>query len=219
MAMNGIDVSSWQGQIVPSMLDGVEFYIVKATEGQSYVNPYCDFVVNDCVNQLIPWGFYHFGRNTDPMKEAQFFISNCKNYFGAGIPVLDWEDGQDVNWVNAFVRHVHDQTGVWPWIYANPWRFNLGGVEPNCGRWIAHYDKNQRTSLTEKLPDIPKTDGLVCCWQFTSNGRVLGYEGKLDLDRFYGDADAWAAYARGDRKSAKVNVLEDDEYRVTIERR
>lgn len=219
MLLHGIDVSSWQGDVYPQKLEGVEFCIAKATEGLSYVNPYCDPVVQRCKAADMPWGFYHFAKVNSPEEEAAFFIENCRNYFGEGIPVLDWEGDQGVEWVNAFVRKVHADTGVWPWIYANPWRFNKGGVEPSCGRWIAHYDKNQRTTLDWQLPDIPKTDGLVACWQFTSNGRVPGYDGKLDLNRFYGDADAWAAYARGDRKSAKVNVLEDDEYRVTIERR
>lgn len=222
MTMNGVDVSSWQGNFHPENLP-VDFCIVKATEGLGYVNGYCDMVVQRCIKAGLPWGFYHFARNNNATEEADYFIKNCRGYLGFGIPVLDWEADQPVEWVNEFVRRFHEKTGIWPWIYANPWRFNLGGVEPRCRRWISHYDKNQHTALDGSLPDIPKTDGVVCCWQFTSRGKVQGYEGDLDLDRFYGDRDAWRKYAAGDKTDDSVNpgdnpqVLENDRFRVTIE--
>ncbi|MDE6829703.1 MAG: hypothetical protein K2P34_05145, partial [Lachnospiraceae bacterium] len=40
MSMNGIDISSWQRGIDLAAVP-CEFVIVKATEGTSYLNPYC----------------------------------------------------------------------------------------------------------------------------------------------------------------------------------
>lgn len=221
MTMRGIDVSNWQKGIDPTKVRGVEFCICKATEGKSYVSPDCDRVVQLCRKGGLPWGFYHFGRNNSATVEADFFVENCWNYFGEGIPVLDWEDDQTVAWVNEFVRRVHDKTQVWPWIYANPWRFNQGGVEPNCGRWIAQYPK-KITSLTGDLPSRDKVDGLVCAWQFSSTVRADGWSGDLDGNVFYGDADAWRRYALSDILSpepespSKIITVEDSKYRVDI---
>lgn len=200
------------------VLPSVGGVVCKATEGVGFVDAYCDRFVQTCIKAGKPWGFYHFGRNNSAKKEAAYFINNTVNYFGAGIPVLDWEDDQSVEWVNEFVNVIHDQTGVWPWIYANPWRFNQGGVEPNCMRWSAQYPGIKTFEQAENATPDP-CDQPIGAWQFTSKGRVTGYSGNLDLDLFYGDAKAWAAYAAGDRteSTGSAVVLEGDGYRVTIE--
>ena len=179
----------------------------------------------------MPWGFYHFAGEDDATSEAAFYLDNCRNYFGHGIPVLDWEGNQGVEWVNAFVEYVHAQTGVWPWIYANPWRFNQGGVSPDCARWVASYpDVASPTWSQAKGWDCPAADGNVVAWQFCSDGAVNGIAGNVDLDLFYGDNEQWQAYARGDMQPDSgsidggpnpdgVAVLENDSYKVTIERK
>lgn len=193
--LNFIDIASWQKDIDLSAVP-IDAVIIKATEAEDYVNPYCDPWVSQAKELGLPWGFYHFGRNGDPVAEADYFISQCEGYFGEGIPVLDWEDGQSVDWVKAFVNRVHDVKGMWCVIYANPRLFNQGGVEQNCGRWIAWYPShlvNPNFDCDEG--DMPDTDGLVCAWQFASDGDLDGYNGDLDLNRFYGDRGAWEAYA------------------------
>lgn len=219
--LRGIDVSSWQGDIDPTKLGQVQFCIAKATEGLSYVNPYCDKVVQKCIKSGLPWGFYHFGQSNDPVAEADYFIRACENYFHDGIPVLDWEREQSVDWVNKFVRRVHDKVGVWPWIYSNPRFFNKGGVDSNCGRWIAWYPSVSKPSIEYNPGSIPKTDGAVCAWQFASDGQVSGYNGNLDVSIFYGDREAWDKYAgkEASEQSPKVSVLENDEYKVTVEKK
>lgn len=217
-----IDISNHQrGMDLSRVLPSVGGVVCKATEGVGFVDAYCDGFVQKCRAAGKPWGFYHFARNNDAKKEAAYFINNTINYFGEGIPVLDWEDGQSVDWVNEFVNVVHDQTGVWPWVYGNPWRFEQGNVESNCGRWLAHYFGDDiRTYTQAESHKKPSAPGLACAWQFTSSGRLDGYSGNLDLNLFYGDADAWAAYANGNRRTEDVSepiVLEGDGYRVTIE--
>lgn len=218
---------------VESSIDGV---MVKATEGTGYVSSYCDPDVQYAKRNNILWGFYHYGRNGSASKEAQWFYDNCKNYFGEGIPCLDWEEGQSAAWVNEFVRRVHELSGIWPWIYASKATFNENpGIEPNCGRWVAQWPGSSADTFREAESKAkPKLgEGLVCAWQFTSKGRLSGYPGNLDLNLFYGDAEAWRKYVNPDAHSGDAGgsasgpdsdvpaqtVLENDEYKVTIERK
>ena len=198
-----VDVSNWQrGMDLAAVVrgGGLAGAIVKATEGVGYVDPSCDGFVRQLRASGALFGYYHFARNNDAAAEADFFRKNTIGYEGAGIPVLDWEDGQTVAWVNRFVERYHELTGVWPWVYANPWRFRQGAVNPNCGRWVAGYP---RTGITDidygmetALPSSYDVGG-VCAWQFSSSVRIAGYNGNLDGDVFYGDEEAWMAYAGG----------------------
>lgn len=229
--LNFLDTSNWQGGYNPA-LTGADAVIVKATEGTNFVDPYCDSIIQQCKSAGVPWGFYHFASdNWLATEEAQYFVDNCRNYFGHGIPVLDWEGNQSVDWVNAFVEYVHEQTDVWPWIYANPWRFNQSGVNQNCARWVASYpDVASPTWSQARGWDCPAADGNVVAWQFCSDGAVNGIAGNVDLDLFYGTKEQWVTYARGDNRPDNsgndaghnpdgVVALENDAYKVTIERK
>lgn len=228
--INFLDTSNHQGGYNPA-LTGADAVIVKATQGNWFVDGYCDSVAQEAIAAGMLWGFYHFADSGDAIAEAAFFVDNCRNYFGHGIPVVDWEGNQGVDWVNAFVEYVHAQTGVWSWIYANPWRFNQGGVNPNCARWVADYpDVASPTWSQAQGWDCPAADGNVVAWQFCSDGVVDGIAGNVDLDLFYGTKEQWQAYARGDNRpdndggdgadnSEGVAVLENDSYKVTIERK
>lgn len=197
--LKGIDISHWQaGLDLYAIADSIDFVIVKATEGLNYVDKSCDGFFQKALQLGKKVGFYHFARNNDAAAEAQYFYENTKGYVHLGIPVLDWEADQSVAWVNTFVEKYHELTGVWPWIYANPWRFRQGEVNKNCGRWVAGYPKNGITDINYGVNNsMPYTvnNGLVVAWQFTSSGRLNGYNGNLDMDVYYGDAASWDKYA------------------------
>jgi len=203
MSMKFIDISNWQaGLNVASVVKngGLGAVIVKATEGVGFVDKSCDGFVQQCISNGIRFGFYHFARNNDAAAEAEFFRKNTTGYEGKGIPVLDWEDGQSIAWVNKFVERYHELTGVWPWVYGNAWRFNQDTVNTNCGRWVAGYPSNGITDINYGLNNdcaYKVNNGLVCAWQFSSSVRISGYSGNLDGDVFYGDAAAWDKYAGG----------------------
>lgn len=230
--MRFIDISNWQGGInLPALLPDIDGVVCKATEGATFVDPYCDGWVQQCIAAGKPWGFYHFAGCGDAIEEATHFIQNTINYFEHGIPVLDWEGNQSVDWVNEFVAEVYSSTHVWPWIYANPWRFNQGGVEPNCARWVAEYPAVTSPSFEQAESwECSETDGNVVAWQFCSDGRVSGYNGNMDLSLFYGIEKQWRAYAKGDNRDSSTasgnadsnvsaTVLENDVYKITIERK
>lgn len=238
-----IDISNNQGGSInlPPLLPNVDAVVCKATQGNWFVDQFCDGWIQQCIVAEKPWGFYHFAGDGDATNEADFFIDNCWNYFRNGIPVLDWEGVSDssgnivfeqpVEWVNEFVERVHLMTNVWPWIYANPWRFNQGGVNSNCARWVASYPEVSHPTFSQAQSwECPDADGNVVAWQFCSDGRVSGYDMNLDCSLFYGDVDQWRAYAKGDNKDSgtangdvdnniSTSVLENEQYKITIERR
>lgn len=199
--LNFVDISNHKSDVDISVLP-IDAVIVKATEDTNFVDWTCDGFVQEARRLNLPYGFYHFAGESSAESEADYFIEHTLGYFGEGIPILDWETTQTVDWVNRFVRRIHDRMNVWPWIYGNPWRFNQGGVERNCARWVASYPSHLLyPDFNADEGDPPATDGNVVAFQFASDGRLPGYGGNLDMNRFYGTADQWRAYAIGDNKA------------------
>ena len=222
------DISAYQKSLVLSNLVGqIDGVIIKGTEGTGYVNDCCDPWFQQAKRYGLKLGVYHYAKANSAAAEADYFIKHCRNYFnGDAIPCLDWEEGQSVEWVNEFLRHFHDETGVWPWVYASMATFKEHpGVEENCGRWVAAWPKGQMTfAEAEEYGVRDMVPGLDCAWQFTNVGRLSGYPGDLDLDVFYGDKEAWDKYALGDNEGGSssssdelAQVLENAKYKVTIE--
>lgn len=233
--LNFIDISSYQADLnLVAVSNSIQGVIVKATEGTSYVNPYCDRHYQQAKSANLLRGFYHFASSSDPLAEAAFFYRNVLGYLHDGIPVLDWEGNQTVDWVNSFVRQFHNLTGIWPWIYANPWRFNQGGVEQNCARWVASYPEVSHPTFAQAVSwKCPNADGNVVAWQFCSDGRLSGYNANLDCSVYYGDRESWLRYADSESLGgsiaggdggnggavASTETLENDNYKITIERK
>ena len=138
--LHGIDIASYQsGLNLNTVKDQIDFVVIKGTEGTNYVNPYCDSHFQQAKQAGILRGVYHYAKAGNVTAEANYFCDNCIGYKGDAIPVLDWEENQSVSWVNEWVKVVRSRWGVSPIIYANPWRFNQGGVDKDCGRWVASY--------------------------------------------------------------------------------
>lgn len=180
--LKGYDISNHQAAYgVDYFIERGDFVILKATEGLTYKDAYFREWANRCVEKNYPFGFYHYAKANDAKAECEFFMNVSCDFNGLGIPVLDWEESQNVAWVNTWVETYFGQTGIWPWIYANPWRFNQGGVNPNCGRWVAAYQSSP-----------PSADQTICAWQYTST--------PFDTNYFYGDVQQWNQYVRGGEK-------------------
>lgn len=224
--LNFIDISSYQADLNLVAVSGsIQGVIIKATQGTNYVNPYCDKHYRQANSAGLLRGFYHYAGIDKPEAEAEYFWNNCRNYFRDGIPVLDWEGAQSVDWVNRFVRHLKDISGIWCWIYANPWRFNQGGVEKNCARWVADYPNATHPTFAQAAKwECPSVDGNVVAWQFCSDGRLNGYSWNLDCSLYYGDKKSWLKYAGNNdsgnagNSSAKPVTLTGGGYKVTIEK-
>lgn len=234
--LNGIDISSWQGDIDLSPLD-IDFVIVKATEGTYYVDYYCDIKIQQAKELGKKWGFYHFASGGDAIAEADYFVDHCWNYFHHGVPVLDFEADAiacGAGWAEKFLNRVYERTGVRALIYMSQFvtnQFDWYKVAANHGLWVAMYPNviNPDFSYDPEFNAPIGAWGVIAIWQYCSDGRIGGYDGNLDLNHAYMTPEAWDKYAgvekvhepepepEPDTPSSNAHVLEDDKYRVTIE--
>lgn len=213
--MRGVDVSNWQCNIDAGVLDA-DFVVTGVTWG---VGGFDNMCLKDGVNQAAGWqlerasaagksiGVYHYALGRDPVAEADFYVDHVSRYIGRAVLALDWESIDNPRfgngaWVESWIRRVHDRTRVWPIVYVQASALNqlTGFVRRHCGVWVAEYASNRLTGYQAR----PWKYGFYgeAMRQYTSNGYVSGYSGRLDLDYFRGERWQWDAYARGD--GAKV---------------
>ena len=209
--MRGVDVSNWQCNIDTGALDA-DFVVSGATWGVGGFNNMC--LING-VNQAANYqlerasvsgksiGVYHYAMGNDARREADFFVDNVKGYVGRAVLALDWESQDNPQfgngaWVDTWVRRVYERTHVWPVIYLQASALGQlsGYVREHCGVWVAQYASMAATGYQE----VPWLYGAYgeAMRQYTSNGYVSGYAGRLDLNYFRGERWQWDAYARGD---------------------
>ncbi|WEY48269.1 GH25 family lysozyme [Weissella confusa] len=206
MTLNGIDISNWQAGINLSAVPA-DFVIIKATEGTTYVSPEADTQYQGAKSTGRLLGVYHLATGAGAEAEAKFFLSNVQGYLGEAVLFLDWEGAvvtQGVSYAKAFLDYVYQQTGIRPLIYMSKsvtGSYDWSTVSANYGLWVAQYADSNPTGYQ----DNPWTDdkgygswSAPAIFQYASTGRLSGYSGNLDLDKFYGDAKAWQAYAKSD---------------------
>lgn len=205
--MNAIDISSWQKGIDLASLfekNSLNIVVCKATEGTHYLNPefrpWMDWLTAN--NKL--FGFYHFLSGGDANGEAEYFYSVVQPYIGKGVPVADFEGyalGKGSVWLKRFCDHFYELSGVKCMIYCS--QSVVAGLKDLTDHplWIAQYADME---IVNGFLTTPWQSGSVAPWdkfvmhQYTGNGRLKGYDSALDLDKFYGTPDDWAALARGD---------------------
>ena len=226
MTLNGIDISKWQSGINLSAVKA-DFVIVKATEGIGYVDKSCDGFFQKALSLGKKLGFYHFARptaNNDPIREADFFYENCKGYFGKGIPILDWEaeNKHNVAWAKKWLDRVYQRSGVKPVIYMSESVVNAydwsSVANADYGLWVAKYrdnnpDYNYNMTNAGSSPNV-KWWKFYCMWQWTSSGRLDGYDGNLDCNIFYGDGSTWYAYVGKSTSTVKPQPTQAQYYTV-----
>lgn len=196
--MLGIDISNHQEGIDLYALN-IDFCICKATEGLGFVDRFCDGFIQDCKKLKIKWGFYHFARENDAKKEAKFFYDNCKNYFGKGIPILDWEVETSVKWCEEFIKELHRLSGIWCMIYMSASKvsqFNGSWIPEKCGLWVAGYPQYYSSWTKDDMPYDISPWKFAAIWQFTDTLIIHGFWEKLDGDIAYMNESAWDKYAQ-----------------------
>lgn len=185
--LKGIDVSHHQSTGIS--LDGWDFVICKATEGNGYTDETCNTHYQRAKAQGKKLGVYHYARpdlGNTPEAEAEWFLSQIKGYIGEAILALDWEDkslNYPVSWAKAWLDYVYRETGVRPLLYISRCPVNemnwSSVANADYGLWVADYTGNK--------PNV-KWWSFYALWQYTSGGN-------LDKNIFYGDRTAWDKYA------------------------
>lgn len=217
--LNGIDISSWQGTLDLSKVK-TDFVIVKATGGTGYVNPTCDKHVQQAMKLGIPFGFYHYAREVgfkgSAIQEAEFFVKNTKNYFGKGIPCLDFEgdNTNDPQWALDFLNHVYKLTKVKPLFYTYTNVLNNADFskiyKADYGLWVANYGQNNIINGFQK-PNPPKSNGFssTVIYQYSSKTVLTGFHNYLDANVFYGDKSTWKKYVESGKIVENVPSKEE----------
>lgn len=199
MALNGIDIASYQAGLDFSKVP-CDFAIIKATQGTGYTNPDCVRAVEQAMSLGKGVGVYHYISGGNAVAEADFFINSILNWIGKVMICLDWELDQNSAWgdesyLEQVINHVIERTGVPPMIYAPASRYNQVAEvanRHNCGLWIAQYADMNQTGYQI----TPWNEGAYTCAirQYSGSGRLNGWNGDLDLDKFYGSLDDFRKY-------------------------
>ena len=204
MSMNGIDISHWNDGINLSVVP-CDFVIIKATQGTSFVDPCCDKFYQAAKKAGKKLGVYHFadGKSTG-RQEADHFIKKVRGYIGEAILVLDWEEDalkKGVKYAKEFLDRVYMVTNVIPLIYMSKSvcrEYDWSSVAPDYGLWMAQYANKKKTGYKENPWTDNKGMGAfksIAIHQYSSTGRLNGYNDDLDLDIAYMSPNAWDKYA------------------------
>lgn len=210
MALNGIDISDYQKGI---NLDKIpfDFMICKITEGTNIEHKTHAVFIESARKKNKLWGFYHFMNDEDPVAQADYFYEKAKRYFGYGIPVLDYEmyGRIGVSGAKKFLDRIYKLTGVRCMVYMSRSvciEEDWSKIAPLHKLWVAQYANNNTTGYQS---NPWRSSGKFGAWnactihQYTSHGRLNGYDGNLDLDIAYLTQDEWMNIARGDTSSVK----------------
>ena len=204
VGLNGIDISSWQDDLVVSAMDTCDFVIVKATGGAGYSNECFRRHADETLVAGKLLGCYHYARDRgyegSAEAEADHFINAFRPYVGKASPFLDWEaDALDLgpSWAKRWLDRVKAKTGVTPGIYTSKsvcFAYDWAAVAKTYPLWVAQYPNYEETGFLSE----PWTDGWdfgawdsPLIFQYTGTGRIPGYGGHLDLGLFYGTEDDW----------------------------
>lgn len=189
LAMEGIDVSVYQGEIDFEAVreDGVEVVYIRSGFGSGGVDPNFEQNRRGAAGAGLDYGFYHYMEAATPQEaqeEARHFAALIAGTGYTCRPVLDFEidqslsDAQASAVVAAFLEELEALTGVKPMLYAD--RYEAGRLGQTLGRyplWIAQWGVEE--------PDLSGTAWTGWTgWQYTDKGTVAGIRGDVDRDRF-----------------------------------
>ena len=214
--MSGIDIASPYQNGIDIAATGSDFVIVKATQGTHYTNKKMTEWADEVLAQGRCLGLYHFVEaQSDPVKQADYFVKAVGPYIGRAVLFLDWENiyvngqctsdarSKGVSWAKQFLDEVYKQTGARPLIYTSKsvtTAYNWSSVA-NAGYrlWGAQYLYKYYDNPVYGFVKDPTLStkwgvwGTPTVYQYTSRGRLSGFSGDLDLDYFYGSRSDWNA--------------------------
>lgn len=212
--MQGIDISRWQGIIAwDAVKTAKQFAIIKLGGSDDGLYPDGQGVrnANEARRVDIQRGFYFYlGGVFDVATEVQH-IKNCIANIGglrAGECIaLDWEEhrANEVEYVAGIAKGLIDAGFPKPLIYMSLSRVRGADWSPlvklDCGLWVASWGNNNATLEPNEIAPSEEWP-FVAMQQYSSTGTVPGIVGRVDLDVFNGNPEAFAKYGA----AGSVNV-------------
>lgn len=204
MAYKGVDISSWQGNIdIKALAPQVDFFIFRGYAGSSKDSK-VDRNVNLAIEDNKPYGLYiySYALNTAQAKEeAQRMVTLANSYsIKPNFLVIDMEDAdgykrkygmpsnQTLRDICTVEGETFEQAGYYAMVYASSswWNNQLNGLT-RFDKWVAHWPTSggkQKGNATSPDGENANNCGI---WQFTSEGTLNGYNGRLDMNYGYKD--------------------------------
>ena len=204
MAYKGPDISSWQGDIdIKALASQVDFFIFRGYAGRTK-DKKVDRNVNLAIESGKPYGLYiySYALNTaQAREEAQRLVTlaNCYSIKPAFL-CIDMEDADGYKRRNGMPSNqvlkdictvegeVFEQAGYYATVYANTSWFNnqLAGLT-RFDKWVAHWPTSGGKQLGNATSPDRENASRCGIWQFTSEGKLNGYGGNLDMNYAYKD--------------------------------
>ncbi|RRF97488.1 MAG: hypothetical protein DUD39_14635 [Coriobacteriaceae bacterium] len=228
--LDGIDISGYQKGIdiaaVPS-----DFVIVKVSEGTDSTATFkeqADAALK--AGKLL--GLYHFANaDTTASAQAEFFADSVKDYLGKALLFLDWEDTsyskvreKGTSWAAEWLERVYRLTGVKPLIYMNKnatREYDFTEIAKEYKLWAAQYaDMDTHDGYQDDPWQDTKGYGAwgsaPTILQYSSMTHLDGYDGNLDVDKFYGTKEDWEKLAAVDSSAVVApTTIADGLYEIS----
>jgi lysozyme len=203
LAVHGVDVSRWQGEIdwLKLRSQGANFAYIKATDGGDHLDPMFRKNWRAAGEAGLRRGAYHFFYWCRTAGEqADWFIRNVPKVAGALPPVIDVEwNGDSKNCrkrpsrakvlekMQVFMDRLEAHYGQRPIIYTAPdfYRDNLRDAFADHPFWL-------RSVAAHPAKVYPGRKWVF--WQYSGSGLSHGVEGRIDLNVFHGDESEWRAW-------------------------
>lgn len=185
----GIDVSSWQGNINFSAVknSGIDIVYIKSSEGSTYVDPYLEANYSNAKANGLKVGFYHYvtARNVQQAESQAYFFAKVISGKSPDCKLaMDFESfgNLSINEINQiskrFLETLENATKLKAIIYSNSYSAKniFSGELAKYPLWVANYG-------VSKPGGNDKWNSWVG-WQYTSTGVVNGISGYVDRNQF-----------------------------------
>ena len=213
LAVHGVDVSRWQGEIDWEKLrrQGANFAYIKATDGGDHLDPMFRKNWRGAHEAGLKRGAYHFFYWCRTAGEqADWFIRNVPKVEGALPPVIDVEWNHLSNCkkrpsratvlekMQVFMDKLERHYGQRPVIYTAPdfYDDNLKGAFENYPFWLR---------AVARHPSKVYPGRKWVFWQYSGSGLSHGVTGKIDLNVFHGSEAEWRAWLGGQQVMADAD--------------
>lgn len=183
--LQGIDVSSWQGQIDWDRVKayGIDFAIIRCGYGMDQTDQddtYFEYNASECERVGIPYGVYLYSYADSVERassEADHVLRLIQGHTLSYPVYFDMEDSSTLSSDLAAIATTFcnkiSAAGYPVGVYSNTYWWNTYLTDPcfnNWYRWVAQY----YSSCTY--------GGEYAMWQYTSSGSVDGISGRVDMN-------------------------------------